>query len=65
MTGGYHAMRVLKKRDSGVMYVAMPDLLKYYEQEKLVCKTSEEERIWTTLIEKFTGIIYEGADHDL
>jgi hypothetical protein len=65
MTGGYHAMRVLKKKDSGIMYAAVPDLLKYYEIEKLACKTPEEEQIWITLIEKFTSIIYEGLDHDL
>jgi hypothetical protein len=65
MTPGYHAMRVLKKRDTGVIYLAAPDVLKYYEQEKLRCRNCEEEAIWIKLIEKFTSIIYEGIDHDI
>jgi len=65
MTGGFHAIRVLKKRDTGVMYIAAPDILKYYETEKLSCKTPEEEAIWIKLIDKFTSIIYEGLDHDI
>jgi hypothetical protein len=65
MTGGYHVMRVLKKHDSGIMYAAVPDLLKYYEQAKLECKTPEEEQIWIKLIDKFTNTLYESIDHDL
>ena len=65
MTGGFHAMRVLKKRDSGVMYAAVPDLIKYFEDEKLHCKTEDEEALWIKLIDKFTHIIYEGIDHDI
>jgi len=65
MTGGFQAIRMHKKRATGVMYAAVPDLLKYYEYEKLACTTPEEEAIWIKLIDKFTGIIYEGIDHDI
>ena len=65
MTSGFHPIRILKKRDTGVLYVASPDVLKYFEHEKLSCNTPEEEAVWIKLIDKFTSIIYEGIDHDI
>ena len=65
MTEGFHAIRVLRKRENGVMYAAIHDLLKCFEQEKLVCKTPQEEEVWIKLIDKFTHIIFEGLNNDL
>jgi hypothetical protein len=65
MTSRCQAIRVLKKRKNGLVYLAIADLLKYYEHEKSECKTPEQEEIWLRLIDKFTSIVYEGLDHDI
>ena len=65
MNGAYRPFRVLKKRDTGVMYIAIPDLNAHFEEQRNNCQTIEEEAIWQGLIDSFTKIIYEGLDHDL
>lgn len=65
MNGAYQPFRVLKKKQTGVMYIAIPDMLRYFETSKNNCKTTNEENIWEELMESFSKMIYEGIDHDL
>ena len=65
MNGAFHPFRVLKKKQSGIMYVAIPDLLQYFEERRNEVASTGEEALMTDIIEKFQHMIYEGLDHDL
>ena len=65
MTGAPHPFRILKKRATGVLYVAMPDLMTYFENKRNDSKTTLEEELWDVEAEKFRTMIIEGLDHDL
>lgn len=65
MTGAFRPFRVLKRRATGILYVALPDLVSYFEQKRGDSKTPEEETMWDNEAEKFKTMIFEGLDHDL
>lgn len=65
MLGTHVPFRIFKKRADGVLYVAIPDLLNYFAQQRNECKTKEEEELWSNEIGKFSSMVYERLDDDL
>lgn len=65
MNGTFHPFRLLRKRDTQIMYVAVPDLKTWFEQLRSECSTVGEEAFWQEAIEKLDKMIYEGLDYDL
>ena len=65
MNSSYRPFRVLRKKDTKVMYVAIPDLLQHFESHREGCKSPNEGAIWQGLLNNFQKILYESLDHDL
>lgn len=65
MNGAFQPFRLIKKRATGILYVAMPDLLEYYHKMRNECATLKEEQMWCDLIENFSRMVIENKDHDL
>lgn len=65
MLGTHVPFRIFKKRADGVLYVAIPDLLNYFHQQRSNCETKEEEELWSNEISKFGSMVYERLDDDL
>ena len=65
MTGSHHPFRVLKKSSTGLIYVALIDLVSYFETKRNESKTTLEEELWDSEADKFRTMIYEGLNHDL
>jgi hypothetical protein len=62
MLGTHIPFRIFKKRDNGVLYVAIPDLLNYFRQRINDCETKEEEEMWGNEISKFSSMVIERID---
>lgn len=65
MIGAHHPFRIIKKRSTGVIYVAIADLVSYFEKMRNESKTTFEEELWDAEAEKFKTMIYQGLNHDL
>lgn len=65
MNGVYQPFRLIKKRATGILYVAMPDLLDYYHKMRNECVTLAEEQMWCDLIENLGKMVIENQNHDL
>jgi hypothetical protein len=65
MNGKHHPFRVLRKHDTKIMYVAIPDVKAWFEKLKSESSTVKEEAFWDQAAAKLDSMIYEGLDHDL
>jgi len=65
MNGAYQPFRLIKRKATGILYVAMPDLLDYYHRMMNECDGPKEKQMWCDLIENFGKMVIENKDHDL
>lgn len=65
MNGAFHPLRVLRKHDTKIMYVAVPDVKAWFERLKSDSQTVSEEAFWEQVTEKLDTIIYEGLENDI
>ena len=65
MSGAFRPFRVMKKKNTGILYIAIPDLISYFTDQRDNSETSVEAKMWDREIEKFNNMIYEGLDHDI
>lgn len=65
MNGAYQPFRVLRKHDTKVIYVAIPDMKQWFQNLKNDCKTPNEEAFWQQVVTKLDGMIFEGIDDDI
>ena len=65
MLGTRFPFRIFKRRDTGILYIAIPDLLNYFSQKRSECETKEEEELWCGETDKFSSMVYQRIDDDL